>query len=64
MSASDFRADDIGYLTQPVRIAEWIDIVRKRYAVLVEVDPEKVKILTCNALDLRVVETELAKFAR
>ena len=64
MSASDFRAGDIRYLTQPVRIAEWIGIVRKRYALLVEVDHEEVKFVTCNARDLHVVETELANFGK
>ena len=63
-SASDFRPEDIGYLTQPVRIAEWIDIVSSRYAFLAEVDAEEVKFLACNARDLHVVETELANFGK
>lgn len=59
-STSDFRPEDIGYLTQPVRIAEWIDVVTTRYAFLAELDTEEVKLLACNARDRHMVETELA----
>ena len=58
-SPSDFRPEDIGYLTQPVRIAEWIDVVCSRYALLAEVDVEESRYLSCNARDLYAVEEHL-----
>jgi len=58
-SPSDFRPEDIGYLTQPVRIAEWIDVVCSRYAFLAEVDAEESRYLSCNARDLYAVEEHL-----
>ncbi|MDP1876417.1 MAG: nucleotidyl transferase AbiEii/AbiGii toxin family protein [Actinomycetota bacterium] len=58
-SASDFRPEDIGYLTQPVRIAEWIDVVSARYAFLADVDAEERRYLACNARDLYAVEANL-----
>lgn len=58
-SANAFRPEDIGYLTQPVKIAEWIDVVSTRYAFLADVDAEESRYLACNARDLYDVETEL-----
>jgi hypothetical protein len=31
-NATEFRQEDIGYLTKPVRLDEWIPTVRSRYA--------------------------------
>lgn len=58
-SGSAFRPEDIGYLTQPVRIAEWIDVVIARYAFLADVDAEESRYLACNARDLYEVEERL-----
>lgn len=58
-SASDFRPEDIGYLTQPVRIAEWIDVVSSRYAFLADVDADESGYLACNVRDLYAVEEQL-----
>jgi uncharacterized protein len=62
-SASDFRPEDIGYLTQPVRIAEWIDAVSIRYAFLADVDAEERRYLACNARDLHSVQAALGSAA-
>lgn len=59
-SISDFRPEDIGYLTQPIRIAEWIDLIGHRYAFLMDVDAEERRYLACNARDRHEVETRLA----
>ena len=59
-SASDFRTEDIGYLTQPVRIAEWVDVVSTRYSFLAGVDAEESRYLACNARDLYAIEEQLA----
>lgn len=58
-TASAFRPEDIGYLTQPVRIAEWVDVVSTRYSFLADVDDEESRYLTCNARDLYEVEERL-----
>lgn len=55
-SASAFRPEDIGYLTQPVRIAAWVDVVSARYEFLADVDDDESRFLACNARDLYVVE--------
>ena len=63
-TVADFASEDIGYLTQPVRIAEWIEVVRNRYAFLADVDIEESQLLACNARDLYAVEAALAGFPR
>lgn len=60
--AAEFRPEDIGYLTQPVRITEWINTVRARYSFLADVSDEEARILQCNGRDLYLVESELASF--
>ncbi len=60
-SAKDFRSEDIGYLTRPVRIDEWIATVRKRYAFLADLDDEERRWAECNERDLYDVETALAE---
>lgn len=59
-SPSDFRPEDIGYLTQPVRIAEWIDVVSTRFGFLAEVDGDEMRFLACNARDLHAVMEQLS----
>ncbi len=61
-AASDFRPEDIGYLTQPVRTTEWIDDVRTRFSFLAELDADEIKYLACNARDLYEVEASLRLF--
>lgn len=63
-SANDFKPEDIGYLTQPVRIAEWIDVIGTRYAFLADLDTEELRYFACNARDLYAVETELTTLAQ
>lgn len=58
-SASTFRPEDIGYLTQPVRIADWVDVVSARYSFLADVDEEESRYLACNGRDLHAVELAL-----
>lgn len=58
--AADFRQEDIGYLTTPVRIDEWIATVRARYAFLADLDADECRWALCNARDLHEVTTALA----
>lgn len=60
-TAKDFRPEDIGYLTKPVRIDEWIATVRARYAFLADLDPRERGWSECNERDLYEVETVLAQ---
>ena len=58
----EFRREDIGYLTRPVRLAEWIAIIRSRYAFLAHLDADEQRWAQCNERDLHDVETALASF--
>ena len=59
-SADDFRREDIGYLTKPVRMNEWIETVRVRYAFIANLDPDEMRWTACNERDRHEVETLLA----
>lgn len=63
-TAQEFRSEDIGYLTRPVRIDEWITTVRARYAFVAELDPHERRWVECNERDLYAVETELSTIGR
>ncbi|AXE38346.1 hypothetical protein JS278_01166 [Acidipropionibacterium virtanenii] len=58
-TSSDFRTEDIGYLTKPVRIDEWIATVRTRYAFLADLDTDERRWVQCNGGDRYEVETTL-----
>lgn len=58
-SASAFRPEDIGYLTQPVRIAEWIEVVNTRYSFIADVCLKESRYLACNGRDLHAVQLAL-----
>lgn len=60
-TAKDFRPEDIGYLTKPVRIDEWIATVRTRYAFLADLSARERRWAECNERDLYEVETTLAE---
>ncbi|WP_019874482.1 nucleotidyl transferase AbiEii/AbiGii toxin family protein [Sporichthya polymorpha] len=57
---TDFRTEDIGYLTTPVRIDEWIATVRTRYAFLADLDADEQRWAACNARHLHEVTAALA----
>jgi predicted nucleotidyltransferase component of viral defense system len=59
---SEFRREDIGYLTKPVRLKDWIAIIRSRYAFLADLDADEQRWAQCNERDLHEVETALASF--
>lgn len=59
-TSSDFRPEDIGYLTKPVRIDEWIATVRTHYAFLADFDADEYRWTQCNGGDRDEVETTLA----
>jgi predicted nucleotidyltransferase component of viral defense system len=59
---AEFRPEDIGYLTQPVQVAEWISAVRSRYAFLGALSDDDLRILQCNGRDLYRVQAELSAF--
>lgn len=44
----DVSAEDIGYLTHPVDIAGWIDVVRDRYRFLATLSSDEANWATCN----------------
>lgn len=60
--ASRFRREDIGYLTKPVRIDEWIATVSNRYAFIAELDADERRWVECNERHRYEVETALASF--
>lgn len=60
--AAQFHQEDIGYLTKPVRIQEWIDIVGVRYAFLAHLDGDEQRWTQCNERDRYEVESALASF--
>lgn len=60
-TSNSFRPEDIGYLTKPVRIDEWIATVQTRYAFLADLDAAERRWVECNARDLYEVETTLAR---
>lgn len=59
-TSNSFRPEDIGYLTKPVRIDEWIATVQTRYAFLADLDAAERRWVGCNARDLYEVEMTLA----
>jgi len=61
---AEFRREDIGYLTRPVRLKEWIATVRSRYDFLALLDGDEQRWAQCNERDLHEVETALASFVR
>ena len=61
-TASEFREEDIGYLTKPVRIDDWIGVVRSRYAFLTELNADERRWLDCNERHRYEVDKELASF--
>lgn len=56
----EFRREDIGYLTRPVHLKEWIAIICSRYAFLAHLDADERRWAQCNERDLHEVETALA----
>ncbi|GJO06759.1 hypothetical protein NJB18091_48410 [Mycobacterium marinum] len=58
----EFRREDIGYLTKPVRIKEWIANIRSRYGFLAHLDADEQRWAQCNERDIHAVETALASF--
>ncbi|MDP4014565.1 MAG: nucleotidyl transferase AbiEii/AbiGii toxin family protein [Candidatus Nanopelagicales bacterium] len=59
-TSKDFRPEDIGYLTKPVRIDEWIATVRTRYAFIADLDATERRWVECNERDRYEVESALA----
>jgi hypothetical protein len=51
-----------GYLTKPVRLDEWIDAVRSRYAFITQLDADERRWVDCKERDLYEVEKALASF--
>lgn len=58
-TANDFRPEDIGYLTKPVRMDGWISVVRARYAFLADLNADEHRWAQCNGGDRYEVETTL-----
>lgn len=60
--ARDFRQEDIGYLTKPVRLDEWIATVRSRYDFITRLDADERRWVDCNERDRYEIERALASF--
>jgi uncharacterized protein len=58
----EFRQEDIGYLTKPVRLKEWIATVRGRYAFIAHLEADEQRWAQCNERDRWEVNTALASF--
>jgi predicted nucleotidyltransferase component of viral defense system len=61
-SADEFRQEDIGYLTKPVRMDEWIATIRGRYAFVAELDVDERRWVACNERDHQEVDRALASY--
>lgn len=48
-TADEFAREDIGYLTRPVAVSEWIDTVRERYGFLRDMTNDEQRWAQCNA---------------
>jgi uncharacterized protein len=59
-SPRNFDREDVGYLTQPVRMTEWIKTVRTRYAFLSDLSADERRWATCNARDSHEVDSVLS----
>lgn len=59
----EFQREDIGYLTKPVRLKEWITVVRQRYAFIAHLDADERRWARCNERDRHQVETTLASLS-
>ncbi len=58
-TAKELDREDIGYLTQPVRMDEWIGTVRERFAFLADLDDDEQHWCQCDRRDEYAVTTEL-----
>jgi uncharacterized protein len=58
----EFRQEDIGYLTKPVRLKEWISTLCSRYTFIARLDADEQRWAQCNERDHREVDTALASF--
>jgi predicted nucleotidyltransferase component of viral defense system len=59
-NATEFRPEDIGYLTRPVQLEAWLSTVRTRYAFLADLTADERRWAAGNARYLSEVTTELA----
>jgi uncharacterized protein len=60
--ARDFGQEDIGYLTKPIRLDQWIATVRSRYDFITQLDADERRWIDCNERDLYEVDKALASF--
>jgi predicted nucleotidyltransferase component of viral defense system len=63
-AAEQFAREDIGYLTKPVAVAEWIDTVRRRYQFLRDMIDDERRWAQCNARHDREVTQALEALDR
>lgn len=56
---AEFRPEDIGYLTKPVKLEAWLRTVRTRYSFLTNLTADEQKWSECNARYLNEVTTKL-----
>lgn len=61
-NAREFRREDIGYLTKPIRLDEWIATVCSRYAFIGQLDADERRWVNCNERDRYEVDKALASF--
>jgi predicted nucleotidyltransferase component of viral defense system len=58
-TVEEFAREDIGYLTKPVAVAEWIDTIRRRYQFLRDMTEDEQRWAQCNARHDREVTQAL-----
>jgi hypothetical protein len=63
-TAEEFAREDIGYLTKPVAVAEWIDTVRRRYQFLHDMTDDERRWAACNARHDREITQAFEALAR
>lgn len=60
---SDFAEEAIGYLTTPVDIPGWIEVIRTRFAFLAEMDTDDATFARCSPGDRWLVDQAVGAYA-
>jgi hypothetical protein len=63
-TADEFSREDIGYLTRPVAVREWIETVRERYGFLRQMSDDEQRWAQCNVRHDWEVSQALAALGR
>lgn len=61
-SADEFRPEAIGYLTTPVDVPRWIEVVRERFGFLRDLDESEMRFARCSKADEWEVRQAIEQF--